>query len=123
MIRPVQSRMRAALRSGVLIVAAGIGGFAGTHAYSQIFRCTDANGQAVFSDTPCGTTTEKVDVVDSSAGLSPISGDGLSKEEQNVLEAAAAADAQRVDQSGPNSASPQGGSYTSTAESARRGSY
>jgi Domain of unknown function (DUF4124) len=123
MIRPAHTRVGAALRRSALIVAAGLWAFAGTNAHAQVFRCADADGHAVFSDRPCGTATEKVDVVDSSSGLSPISSDGLSAQEHTTLEAAAAADAQRADQSGQSSASPQGGSYTSTAASAQHRSY
>lgn len=123
MIRLEPTRARAAVCRGALIVAAALCACAASTTYAQIFRCADADGHPVFSDTPCGTATEKVDVVDSSGGLSPISGDGLSKDEHNVLEAAAAADAQRVDAGGQGGASPQGGSYTSTAASAQRRSY
>lgn len=122
MIKPVQTRVRTALHRGALVVAAVMCTFADIDAQAQIFRCTDADGHAVFSDTPCGSTTEKVDVVDSSAGLSPISGDGLSRAERNALEAAAAADAQRTEGE-HGGTSPQGGSYTSTAASAQRRSY
>ena len=44
----------------------------------------------------------------------------LSTQEHNVLEAAAAADAQRADRGGPGDASQPGGSYTDTAASAQR---
>ena len=123
MIKPMQTRVRAALHRGAIVVAAIVCTFAGTAAHAQIFRCTDADGHATFSDRPCGSTTEKVDVVDSSGGLSPISGDGLSKQEHTALEADAAADTQRADQSGQGGASQPGGSYTSTAASAQRRSY
>ncbi|HEY6597743.1 MAG TPA: hypothetical protein VIZ30_00415, partial [Pseudomonadales bacterium] len=68
------------------------------------------------------STTEKVEVVESSAGVSQASSDGLSRAERNSLEAdAAAAEAQRstVGEHGAG----EGGSYTSTAASARQRNY
>ena len=102
-----------------LVVAA----FASGGAYSQIFRCTDADGHAVFSDTPCGSSAEKVEVVDTSGGLSPIGGDGLSSQEQDVLRAAAAANAQPMEQSAPSGAGEASDSYTNTAAWAHRRGY
>ena len=39
-------------------------------AHAQVFRCVDGEGHTVFSDTNCGTRAEKVEVVQSSGGLS-----------------------------------------------------
>src|SRR5262245_18402342 len=61
---------------------------------SHVFRCTDADGHVVFSDTSCGSTSEKVEVVQSSGGLSPIAGNGLSPAERSTLSAVEAHDAQ-----------------------------
>ena len=106
------------IRCAVVVAA-----FASASAYSQIFRCTDADGHAVFSDTPCGSSTEKVDVVDTSRGLSPVAGDGLSSQEQDVLRAAAAAAAQPVEQSAPSGGGQASDSYTSTAARGQRRGY
>ncbi len=45
---------------------------------AQVFRCTDVAGYTVFSDRACGSDAEKVEIVQSSGGLSQIQGDGLS---------------------------------------------
>src|SRR5512144_888446 len=66
----------------------------GWTANAQVFRCTDADGHTVFSDTQCGTNPQKVDVIQSSGGLSPIGGDGLSAEERRQLGTAEARAAQ-----------------------------
>jgi hypothetical protein len=61
---------------------------------SHVFRCTDADGHVVFSDTSCGSTSAKVEVVQSSGGLSQITGNGLSAAEGSSLNAIDAHDAQ-----------------------------
>lgn len=58
---------------------------AGADTSSQVYRCVDRNGNVVFSGTACGANAEKVDVVESSGGLTPIQGDGLSDQERGVL--------------------------------------
>ena len=78
-------------------------------AHAPIFRCTDADGHVVFSDTSCGSKSEKVDVVQSSGGLSPIQSDGLSAQERSDLGAAEA----RVARS--NSQPAQGGGQAPAA--------
>jgi len=79
-----------------------------TLANAQVFRCVDADGQVVFSDTGCGPNGEKVKIEESSGGLSPIKGDGLSAQEQGQLSAAKARAAQAASPSsgdGPPSSS------------------
>jgi len=61
---------------------------------SKVFRCTDAEGNVVFSDTGCGSTSQKVDVVQSSGGLSPVTGNGLTAQESSTLSAINAQEAQ-----------------------------
>jgi hypothetical protein len=76
-------------------------------AYAQVFRCVDAEGHTVFSDTSCGTHEEKVQIVESSGGLSAITGDGLTSQEKSQLgaaEARAAAQAAAQPSSGGGSA-------------------
>ena len=63
---------------------------AATHAPPQVFRCVDADGHVVLTDTSCGSNSEKVTVVQSSGGLSQIKSDGLSAQEKSVLGAAEA---------------------------------
>ncbi len=75
-------------------------------AHAQVFRCLDAEGHTVFSDTSCGTHEEKVEIVQSSGGLSAITSDGLTPQEKSVLqsaEARAAAQAASRPASGGNS--------------------
>ena len=79
---------------------------------AQVFRCTDADGHAVFSDTQCGTNSHKVDIVQSSGGLSPIGGDGLSAEERGELGTAEARAAQMA-----NERAQGGGSQSASAPS------
>jgi hypothetical protein len=118
MFKPAQERVH----PGALMLAACMCMFAITSAYAQVFRCTDADGHTVFSGTPCGSTSEKVEVVDSSAGVSQASSDGLSKTERNALEAdVVAAEAQRSTVGEHGADNP--GSYTSTAASARQRNY
>jgi hypothetical protein len=76
---------------------------------SHVFRCTDADGHVVFSDTSCGSTSEKVEVVQSSGGLSAVGGNGLSAAERSTLNAIDAHDAQvaaQRAQGGGGSAAP-----------------
>ena len=80
---------------------------------SKVFRCTDANGHVVFSDTGCGSTSQKVDLVQSSGGLTPISGNGLTAQESSSLNAINAQEAQIAAQraqggggSAPNAPAP-----------------
>jgi len=61
---------------------------------SKVFRCTDADGHVVYSDTGCGSTSEKIDLVQSSGGLTPISGNGLTTQESSTLSAINAQEAQ-----------------------------
>jgi Domain of unknown function (DUF4124) len=79
---------------------------------TQVFRCEDVDGHVVFSDTMCGTNAEKVDVVESSGGLSAIKGDGLSSDERSILSQAGAREAQRA------TPTPSAGSAGSAARSA-----
>jgi hypothetical protein len=83
------------LRSLLVLSAVALPAIAATP-QPQVFRCEDADGHIVFSDTMCGTDAEKVDVVESSGGLSAIEGDGLSDDERSVLKQAAAREAQRA---------------------------
>jgi len=64
----------------------------------SVFRCTDAEGHVVFSDTGCGSTSQKVDVVQASGGLTPISNSGLTDQERSALNAIDARDAQAAAQ-------------------------
>jgi hypothetical protein len=79
-------------------------------AQAQVFRCVDAEGHTVFSDTSCGTHEEKVEIVQSSGGLSAITGDGLTPQEKSVLHSAearaAAQAANRPSASGGSAAAP-----------------
>ena len=89
-------------------------------ANAQILRCVDEAGHTVFSDTSCGTHEETVEVVQSSGGLSAITGDGLSPQEKSVLgaaEARAAAQASNPPGSGAGSAAAPA---ASSPEPARR---
>ena len=79
---------------------------------SHVFRCTDAEGHVVFSDTSCGSTSEKVEVVQSSGGLSPVGGNGLTAQERSTLSAIDAHDAAVAAQRA------QGGGGAATAPSA-----
>jgi len=89
-----------------------------THA--QVFRRVDEEGHTMFSDTSCGTYEEKVEIVQSSGGLSAITGDGLTSQEKSVLgdaEARAAAQAASRPNSGVGSATAPA---ASSSEPARR---
>lgn len=59
----------------------------------QVFRCVDGDGHVIFSDTDCGSTKEKVEIVESSGGLSPIKDAGLTAQEKATLGAIEARDA------------------------------
>jgi hypothetical protein len=83
-------------------------------AYAQVFRCTDADGHTVFSDTQCGTNSQRVDVVESSGGLSPIAGDGLSAAEKGQLGAAEARAAQIVNEQAQGGARQPSGAASSS---------
>jgi hypothetical protein len=88
--------------------------------HAQVFRCVDAEGHTVFSDTSCGSTAENVKIVESSGGLSEITGNGLSTQEQSALgaaEARAAASASQPCQGGGGSAAAPA---ASSPEPARR---
>jgi hypothetical protein len=89
------NRMKSAL--WVSMVACSGATYAATGP-SHVFRCTDADGHVVFSDTSCGSTSEKVEVVQSSGGLSPVGGSGLTPEERSALNAIDARDAQMAAQ-------------------------
>jgi len=78
---------------------------------SHVFRCTDADGHVVFSDTSCGSSSQQVEVVQASGGLSPVAGNGLSAEERNTLGVIEAHDAQVAAQR----AQAGGGSASSAA--------
>jgi hypothetical protein len=52
---------------------------------AQVFKCVDPDGHVVFSDTDCGGAKEKVDVVQSSGGLSPVPATGLTAAEKAAL--------------------------------------
>lgn len=79
MTKPARPRARMEWHPGALVMVACMCMFAITSAYAQVFRRTDADGHTMFSDTPCGSTTAKVEVVDSSAGVSQVGSDGLSR--------------------------------------------
>jgi hypothetical protein len=100
---------------GSAIVIFGIA-WGGT-ANAQVFRCTDADGHTVFSDTQCGTNSQKVDVVESSGGLSPIGSDGLSAEERGQLGAAEARAAQIANERAPGGANQSAGAPSSSPPS------
>ena len=87
-------------------------------AHAQVFRCVDEEGHTVFSDTSCGTHEEKVEIVQSSGGLSAIKGDGLTPQEKSVLgaaEARAAAQAASQPSSGGGSAAAPAASSSAPA--------
>jgi hypothetical protein len=89
----------------------------GWTANAQVFRCTDADGHTVFSDTQCGPNSQKVDVVESSGGLSPISGDGLSAEERGQLGTAEARAAQIANERAQGGGSQPAGAPSSSPPS------
>ena len=107
-------RRRLMLKS-VIVVAALSGQAASSQ--PQIFRCMDSSGHVVFSDVSCGSTSKKVEVVESSGGLSQIRGDGLSPQEKGDLGAIEARDAQAANQRAQGSASQPGGPSTSATPS------
>jgi len=87
-----------------------IGAAFGAAANTQVFRCVNAQGEIVFSDTGCGSTTDqqqKLDVVQSSGGLSQIKSNGLTTQETSELSKIRAA--QAAQQSGA-----QGGGASSS---------
>ena len=84
---------------------------------AQVFRCTDADGHTVFSDAQCGTNSQKVDVVQSSGGLSPISSDGLSAEERRQLGSAEARAAQIANERAQGGANQSAGAPSSSPPS------
>jgi len=61
---------------------------------NKVFRCTDADGHVVFSDTGCGSTSQKVDLVQASGGLSPVSGNGPTAQQNSTPGASNAQEAQ-----------------------------
>lgn len=83
-------------------------------AHAQVFRCVDAEGHTVFSDTNCGTHEEKVEIVQSSGGLSAITSDGLTPQEKSVL---GAAEARAAAQATSRPASAGGSAATPAASS------
>ena len=54
-------------------------------AQAQIYKCVDSDGHVVFTDSECGSTKEKVDIVQSSGGLSSAPATGLSTQEKAAL--------------------------------------
>jgi hypothetical protein len=85
--------------------------------HSQVFKCVDPDGHVVFSDTDCGSAKEKVDIVQSSGGLSPIKDSGLSAQEKAALGAIDARDAQIAAQRAAGSGSSGGSSSAPAAPS------
>ena len=57
------------------------------NAQAQVFKCVDADGHVIFTDTDCGSTKQEVDIVQSSGGLStaPAPATGLSTQEKAAL--------------------------------------
>ena len=101
------------LRAGSALLL--IGAAFGVAANTQVFRCVNAQGEVVFSDTGCGSTTDqqqKVEVVQSSGGLSQIKGNGLTSQETSELTKIKAAQAaqQSGAQGGGSSPSKSGSS-------------
>jgi hypothetical protein len=89
-------------------------------AYAQVFRCLDAEGNTIFSDTSCGAHEERVQIVQSSGGLSAITADGLTAQEKSAL---GAAEARAAAQSAAQPASGGGSAAApavSSPEPARR---
>jgi hypothetical protein len=84
--------------------------FAGS-SQAQVFKCIDADGHVVFTDTDCGSAKEKVDVVQSSGGLSSsIPATGLSADEKAALGQIEARDAEAAAQRASGAASTGGSS-------------
>jgi hypothetical protein len=80
---------------------------------SQVYKCVDPDGHVVFTDTDCGSTKEKVDIVQSSGGLSSSPATGLSAQEKSALSEIEARDAENAAMRAGNSAI--GGSRTAPA--------
>jgi hypothetical protein len=78
---------------GAALTLSAAGGSAAT-TQTQVFKCVDPDGHVVFSDTDCGSAKQKVDVVQSSGGLSATPSSGLSPQERDALNAIDARDAQ-----------------------------
>jgi len=72
---------------------------------NKVFRCTDGDGHVVFSDTGCGSASQKVDIVQASGGLTPVTGSGLASQEATVLSQINAAEAQAAAQRAPSGGS------------------
>jgi|KBSSwiStaDraftv2_1062776.scaffolds.fasta_scaffold385546_3 hypothetical protein len=89
-------------------------------AHAQVFRCVDGEGHTVFSDTDCGTRAEKVEVVQSSGGLSAITSDGLSPQEKSALGAAEARAAAQAGSPPTSSGSSAAAPAASSPEPAHR---
>jgi len=109
-------RVCRSLRGGCLIAL--VGAACGVAANTQVFRCTDAEGHTVYSDTGCGSSTqpEKVDVAQSSGGLSQIKSTGLTAQEQNSLGKIKAAEAAQQ-QGAQGGGAPASGTSSSSAPS------
>ncbi|HTO59361.1 MAG TPA: DUF4124 domain-containing protein [Pseudomonadales bacterium] len=76
---------------------------------NKVFRCTDGDGHVVFSDTGCGSASQKIDIVQASGGLTPVTGSGLTPQETTALSQINAAEAQAAAQRA------QGGGSSSAA--------
>jgi hypothetical protein len=65
-------------------------------AQAQVFKCVDPDGHVTFTDADCGSTKQKVEVVQSSGGLStaPAPATGLSSQEKAALGEIEARDAE-----------------------------
>ena len=107
---------RAAVATALIVAASS-----SYAAKTQVFRCVDADGNVVFSDTGCGSTSEstseKIKVVQSSGGLSAIKSDGLSTQEKGQLSKVESQAAQAASQSSGGDASSGGASAAPASSS------